>query len=292
MFRATPRSDSHSPISRAGLNAEAIGILEGLKREGLGSYEVTFNLGGLYLLESDLARASENYELAVGFDDRSVPALRQVARIAERLNELDKALSYLIRAKLEAPDDAEIQFAFGTVALRLEFIEDAKTALARALELRPGQRAARYWLGTAYGAAGQYDRALALYEGLLAENPSDAQVQYAVGSVHYLRSEFDEAARHLSESCRLEPGQLLSHYYLAMIAQKEGRTEESIRLFAKILESHPEHSPLLRGPRNLPSPGTAVRRGPAEPRDCARAGSAIGSRELPARATARPNGRA
>lgn len=229
-------------ISRGGLNAEAIPILERLKHEGVGSYEVAFNLGGFYLLEKDLAKASENYELAVKFKDRSVPALRQVARIAEQQGELEKALSFLIRAKLEAPDDPEVLFSFGTVALRLELIEDATRALERALELRPTHRATRYWLGTARGATRQYDEALKLYQSLLAEHPEDAQLHYAVGSVYYLKVAFQDAIRHLEESRRLDPDQLLSPYYLAMANQKQGRNKESIRMFREILNAYPDHA--------------------------------------------------
>ncbi len=229
-------------LSKGGLNLEAIRLLEGLKREGLASFDVAFNLGGFYLLDNDLVRASENYELAVRFDDQSVPALKQVATIAEERGELEKALSFLIRAKLEAPSDPEVLFSFGTVALRLELIADATKALERALELRPDHTSTRYWLGTALGAARQYDASLALYQGILDENPNDSQMQYAVGSVYYLKVAFEDAIRHLTESFRLDPEQLLSPYYLAMIAQKQGRNEEATRMFEGILKSHPDHA--------------------------------------------------
>lgn len=228
-------------LSKGGLNPEAIQLLEGVKQEGLASFDVAFNLAGLYLLENDLARASDNYELAVRFDDQSVPVLRQVATIAEERGDLEKALSFLIRAKLEAPDDPEVLFSFGTVALRLDLIEDATKALERALELRPEHKPTRYWLGTARGTARQYDAALELYEGILDQNPSDAQMQYAVGSVYYLKVAFEDATRHLAESCRLDPSQLLSPYYLAMIAQKQGRNEDAIQMFGELLERYPEH---------------------------------------------------
>ncbi len=228
-------------VSRGGLNRAAIRLLEQLKREGLVSFDVAFNLAGFYLLENDLAKASANYELAVEFNDESVPALRQVARIAERQGEFEKALSFLIRAKLEAPEDPDVQLSFGMVALRLEFIEDATSALEKALEVRPGHRTTRYWLGTARGAARQYDESLELYRGLLAERPDDAQLHYAVGSVYYLKVAFEDAARHLAESCKLDPGQVLSPYYLAMIAQKQGRNETAAGMFREILEDHPDH---------------------------------------------------
>lgn len=229
-------------ISQAGMNTEAAQVLERLKQEGVSSYEVAFNLAGFYLLEHDLVNASKNYELALTRNDRSLPALKQVARIAERQGELEKALSFLIRAKLEAPDDPDVLFSFGTVALRLEVIEDATKALEKALALRPGHRGTRYWLGTARGAARQYDEALELYLGLLAEHPNDSQLHYAVGTVFYLKVAFEDAIRHLEESQRLDPDQLLSPYYLAMVAQKQGRNEDSIRLFRDVLSGHPEHA--------------------------------------------------
>ncbi len=229
-------------ISQGGQTEEAIPILEALKSDGLGTYEVAFNLAGFYLMEGELDKATENYELAVKFNDQSVPALRQVARIAVQRGEFEKALSYLIRAKLEAPDNPEVLFSFGTVALRLELVEDAAKALERSLELRPGHRSTRYWLATASGAAGRYDEALFLYQGLLAEHPEDAQLHYAVGSVFYLKLAFDDAIRHLKESRRLDPNQLLSPYYLAMVAQKQGENEESIRRFRDILQRFPDHA--------------------------------------------------
>ncbi len=229
-------------LSRGGLNRSAVEVLEGVKRDGLANFDVAFNLAGLYLLENDFGKASENYELAVDFDDQSVPALKQVAAIAEKQGELEKALSFLIRAKLEAPEDAEVLLSFGTVALRLDLIEDATNALEKALELRPAHKATRYWLGTARGTARQYDAALDLYVGILDENPDDPQMQYAVGSVYYLMVAFEDAIRHLTESCRLDPDQLLSRYYLAMIAQKQGRNEDAIQMFREILRSHPDHA--------------------------------------------------
>ena len=62
------------------------------------------------MIENDSQKAAENYELALTFDDRSLAALRQIARIAEESGDYEKALAYLIRAKLEAPDDPDVLF--------------------------------------------------------------------------------------------------------------------------------------------------------------------------------------
>ena len=228
-------------LANGGLNREGIQLLEGLRSEGVETFEVAFNLGGLYLLEGDLEKASKSYELAVEIDDQSVPALKQVATIAEAQGQLEKALSFLIRAKLEAPDDPEVLFSFGTVALRLELVADATASLKLAHEARPGHKPTRYWLATAFGAARQYDSSLELYQGILQESPDDPQMHYAVGTVHYLKVEFEDAVRHLTESHRLDPDQLLSNFYLAMIAQKQGNNLDAVDMFEKILQQHPGH---------------------------------------------------
>ena len=229
-------------LAKGGLTREAIQILEAVKAEGYASFELAFNLADLYLHEEDSKQASENFELALTYNDRSLPALRQVARIAEEAGNYEKALAFLIRAKLEAPDDPDVLFAFGAVALRMELLQDGTNALERARELRPDHKSTRYWLGTARGANREFDAALELYKGLLAEVPDDPMLHYAVGSVHYLKVEFDPAAQYLRESCRLDPDQLMSYYFLAMIEQKQGRDAEAIKGFESILERYPDHA--------------------------------------------------
>ena len=229
-------------LSNGGLTREAIAIIEAVKAEGYASFELAFHLADLYLLEEDSEQATENYELALTYNDQSLPALRQVARIAEEAGNYEKALAFLIRAKLQAPDDPDVLFAFGTVALRMELLQDGTNALERARELRPDHKSTRYWLGTARGANREFDAALELYKGLLAEVPHDPMLHYAVGSVHYLNVEFDAAGEYLRESCRLDPDQLMSYYFLAMIEQKQGRDAEAIESFESILERYPDHA--------------------------------------------------
>lgn len=229
-------------LAGGGLTREAIEIIEAVKAEGYASFELAFSLADLYLLEEDSKRATENYELALTYNDQSLPALRQVARIAEEAGNYEKALAFLIRAKLQSPDDPDVLFAFGAVAIRMELLQDGTMALERARELRPDHKSTRYWLGTARGANREFDAALELYKGLLAEVPDDPMLHYAVGSVHYLKVEFEAAVEYLRESSRLDPDQLMSYYFLAMIEQKQGRDVEAIKSFESILERYPDHA--------------------------------------------------
>ena len=119
--------------------AEAIEILERVKRTSPPSYELAFNLAGVYLLKNDPVAALESYDQALVLNPTSVPALRQAAGIAEQQGELERSLSYWIRAKKIEPDNPEILFGFGRVCLKMDLLDDAEPALTKAASLRPGR---------------------------------------------------------------------------------------------------------------------------------------------------------
>ena len=91
-----------------GLPSAAIDILELAKPLAPPSYELAFNLGGAYLLNGDAARALASYDDALRLQPESVEALRQAAAVAEQERELERSLSYWMRARQVAPDDPEI----------------------------------------------------------------------------------------------------------------------------------------------------------------------------------------
>ncbi|MDE0103854.1 MAG: tetratricopeptide repeat protein [Bryobacterales bacterium] len=229
-------------LLRGGLSAEAARILEHQKRQGLASFQVAFQLGEIYSSHGDTEKAAQNYELAVQFDERSVPVLRQLASIAENAGDLDRALSFARRASVHGRDDANLLLSIGRLSLLLDQVADAARALERASELRPDHARTRYLLALARAGAGERDAALATLRGLLEERGGDADVHLAIGVVLHLGASFEEASGHLEESRSREPGGLLAHYYLGMAAQGQGRHADAAALFEEILEDHPDHA--------------------------------------------------
>jgi tetratricopeptide (TPR) repeat protein len=229
-------------LVKEGVVPEAIDILERAKQTSPPSYEVAFNLGGAYLLNADPARALEAYDLALSLNPDSVPALRQAAGIAEPQGELERSLSYWIRAKKVKPNDPEILLGFGRVCLKMDLLEDAEPALASAASMRPGEPAYQYTLAAAKVGKRQYEAAQGLLEGLVKKRPHDPQLQYALGSVLYLQGRLADAAARLRESVRLQPEQLASHYYLALVDRDQGNEAEAIEVLEKLLQRYPNHA--------------------------------------------------
>ena len=230
-------------LAKEGVVAEAIALLEHIKQSSPASYELAFNLAGMYLLKNDLPHALENYDLALGQNSRSLPALMQAGVIAERNNELERSLSYWIRAKKIDSESPEILEGFGRVCLKMDLLEDADPALTKAASLKPDNANYQYVLGSVKVGKKQFDRAQSIFENLVRKNPQDPQLQYALGSVLYLEGHLADADEHLKESIRLQPDQLATYYYLGLVAKDQGNEPEAIRILQELLERHPDHAP-------------------------------------------------
>ena len=229
-------------LATHGAAPDAITLLERVRQTSGPSYELAFNLAGAYLVNKDSARALDSYDAALALKPESVAALRQAAAIAERRGELERSLSYWLRAKKIQPDDPEGLLGFGRVCLRMDLLDDAEPALTKAASLKPNDPSYQYTLAAAKVGKRQFDAARQLVEPLVSKQPGDPQLQYALGSILYLQGHLDEAAMHLRESLRLQPEQLASQYYLALVVRDQGKDAEAIAMFENLLERFPDHA--------------------------------------------------
>jgi tetratricopeptide (TPR) repeat protein len=229
-------------LVEGGLGAEGIDVLERARKADPSSYELAFALGGAFVVKGDPARALEAYDVALGLKPASITALRQAAAVAERQGELERSLSYWMRAKKLAADDAEILLGFGRVCLKMDLLEDAEPALVRAAALRPGELAFQYTLAVAKVGKRQYEAAQGLLEPLVEKRPGDAPLLYALGSVLYMQGHLVEAGARLRESLRLDAAQVASPYYLALVARDQGRDAEAIERLEDLLRRYPDHA--------------------------------------------------
>jgi tetratricopeptide (TPR) repeat protein len=229
-------------LLREGVIDEGIAVLEHAKQAGPPSYELAFNLAGAYLMKKDAARALEQYDAALSVTPDSREALRLAAGVAERNGELERSLSYWLKAKKLAPDDPVILLGFGRVCFKMDLLDDAEPALAKAASLKPGDIPYQYTLAAVKVGKRQYDEARSILEPLVKAHPKDAHLRYAVGTVLYTQGHLQDAATHLAESIRLEPDQLPSYYYLALVVRDQGNDTEAIAMLAKLLGRHPDHA--------------------------------------------------
>lgn len=219
-----------------------IAVLEHTAQSSRPSYELAFNLAGAYLMKKENVAALAQYDVALGLKPDAVDALRLAAGAAERNGELERSLSYWLRAKKHAPDDPGILLGFGRVCFKMDLLEDADGALAKAASLKPGDIQYQYTLAAVKVGRRQYDEARSLLQPLVEAHPGDAHLRYAMGTVLYTQGLLPEAAAHLEASIRLEPDQLPSYYYLALVARDQGSNDEAIAMLEQLLARHPDHA--------------------------------------------------
>ena len=230
-------------LAKEGMPTEAIDLLERAKRVGDASYELTFNLASTYLVKGDMPHALENYDLALAQNPQSVPALMQAGNVAEQNGELERSLSYWIKAKKIEPENPEILLGFGRVCLKMDLLEDAEPALTKAASLQPENSVYQYTLGSVKVGKKQFETAQSIFESLVEKKPQDPQLQYALGSVLYLEGNLPEAAKHLRASIRLQPDQLAPYYYLGLVVRDQGDEPEATKILEELLQRHPDHAP-------------------------------------------------
>ena len=199
-------------------------------------------------------------------------ALRQAAGIAEQQGELERSLSYWIRAQKLAADDPEVLLGFGRVCLKMDLLEDAEPALTEAASLKPDDPSYQYTLAAAKVGKRQFEAAQALLEPLVAATAArSAAAIRARRRCSTSRAACADAAARLRESVRLQPEQLASHHYLALIARDQGRDAEAIELLEALLQRYPRSRAVVRSAGRTADERAALRRSGALP---ARGGAA------------------
>lgn len=243
-FEAPPVASSirfATLLAEGGALPDAIAVLERARAAGPPPYELSFNLGSAYVRNGDAARALDAYDAAIAAARDPLLALRQAAPVAERAGELERSLSYWMRAKKLAPEDPEILLGFGRVCLRMDLLDDAEPALEQAARLRPGSVPHQYALAAAKVGKRQFEAAQQVLEPLVKARPDDPHLQYALGAIHYVQGHLDEAATHLDASARLLPDQIASYYYRALVARDLGQDADATARLERFLQRHPDH---------------------------------------------------
>ncbi len=165
---------------------EGIQILDRVRQTGPLTFELAFNLAGAYLLNGEPARALDAYDAAISLQPESLPGAA-AGRSPRRAAAAARAIAVLLDAGKEARA-GRLQRScsgFGRVCLKMDLLEDAEPALARAAALKPGELSYQYTLAVAKVGKRQFEAAQGLLEPLVRARPDDAQLQYALGSVLY-----------------------------------------------------------------------------------------------------------
>lgn len=210
------------------------------------------HLGLLYLQMGQLEQAIPELRLAVRLDsartdasDALVHIWRKQARGAVAAGTPAAALASLIDARKVAPDNPDVQYEFGMVALQMSLFEDAVVAFEKTLNLRKGDPLAFYGLGRAFMGLSKFDDARQQFASYVIVRPDDFAGHSALGMTLAALERVEEAREQFERSIALQPEQTESYFRLGLIDLDIKNLDSAARNLRLALAHDPNHSGAL-----------------------------------------------
>ncbi len=162
--------------------------------------------------------------------------------------EAESAVGYYKKAVNLNPNNVKAHQRLGFLLQQVPgSLQEAMGHSAAALRLDPDNARALYDLGMALFQQRKPKQAVAYLRKALQGTPEDgskvynrADIGYNLGMALYLTGEYGEAAVHLSEAVRLQPGRASFHYSLALVLAAQGEIDETVQHYRQAMQLQPE----------------------------------------------------
>jgi Tfp pilus assembly protein PilF len=227
-----------------GLFDECISFIEKQRSSRAVPASLLVVLGNAYLGKNALPQAEENYLNALEGRLENAGALFGLAQISRLKSENREAAIYLSRVATLSTGSSppEFLYQFALEAMRVGMHDEAKSALERALELRPKEPSYLLALGISWLRKGDLFEAEKQFRHLLEMQPGNAQAQLHLGYVLLNQKKYAEARAWLEKSAR--PGVAIPEvfYYLGLVAQEQNDDARAIVLFERAVQKLPSYA--------------------------------------------------
>jgi tetratricopeptide (TPR) repeat protein len=159
----------------------------------------------------------------------------------------EKALAALLQARKVTPNDPDVEYRLGMVALRMGLFADAMEAFQSVLNSKPDYGAALYGLGRAQAGAAKYPEATLSFSNYVQSHPDDPSGQFALGLVLQTLQENQTARQCFQRSIELRPAQTESYFRLGLLDLDENQLTSAETNFRTTLKRDAKHAGALTG---------------------------------------------
>jgi tetratricopeptide (TPR) repeat protein len=204
-------------------------------------------LARFYITAGDFVQGEESLRQALLHKPDSISMLRQLAGVALKRNESQRAWQYMAKALELAPNSPDLLYEFAQLSLKNNLGQEAVIAMRKALLLEPDRPEFLFSLGDALLSTIGFHDAVTYLDRYLRLRPDDPAGHLSYGWALYLDKDFDGARKHLEESLRLNPDQVDAYYHLGTIAYETGDRARALELFSRVIQRKPDHAQALLG---------------------------------------------
>jgi len=200
-------------------------------------------LGDAYLAKNDLPKAEENYLAALDNKLDNAGALFGLAQISRVKGETREVAIYLNRVGtlITSSTSTDFLYKFALEAMQVGLLDEAKSALERAVQLKPKEPSYLLALGIAWLRKTDLFEAEKLFRRVLVMEPNNAQAQLHLGYALLNQKKYAEARTWLEKSARTSAPIPEVFYYLGLVAQEQNDDAGAIVLFEKAVRQLPSY---------------------------------------------------
>jgi tetratricopeptide (TPR) repeat protein len=149
------------------------------------SAEAHLLMASILLLADQAQSALKEAQRALELDPKFPSVQAWYGRVLMRLGDTEKAKVAFKTELASNANDFDSNLYLGVLLRQDKQLDEARSYLQRAIQLRPRQQYARYHLAAVYAAAGKPGDALPLLEGVLKEHGDFVEARVLLASVYY-----------------------------------------------------------------------------------------------------------
>jgi tetratricopeptide (TPR) repeat protein len=152
------------------------------------------------------------------------------ARCAMSLDQTETAVEALLLLSREFPHDPDVLFTSTHV-----YSELASRAAQDLAATAPSSDQAEQLEAEAFESQGNWDKAIAQYKTILAQDPKVSDVHYRLGRIYLSQSppDAENAKSEFAEELKINPDNASAEFMLGEIARQDGQWDEAIQHFSR-----------------------------------------------------------
>lgn len=252
--------DAAEKLSEAYLHGEkpdrAIHILEQLTVLSPTRKSARLLLAECRLKQGELAEAAQQFEAAIGIDDKDADLHYRLGRTQLLRGDLRRAEECLGIALALDPDHKAAWNDRGAALLNMGRTEDARRHFEEALTRDPQDPDALGNLGLVYLLANELNASAEICRRAIQSNPANAFANNILGNVLRAQGKLQEAVQAFQQALQVNAAYTEAHNNLALSYHSQGQVEEAVSHYRRAMELRTDcttsHSNLLHSMHYLP----------------------------------------
>ncbi len=211
-----------------------------------GDLELRLLLARIYLSEKRFARAVVTLEKVLEEDPGNERALGLLLNAYLAQKDLAGAVDSVDRLLKIHPDSVSLWLFKARLLARSDQPLAAKESYLKAVELSDYRFEVMMEAGEYLRKIGAFEEAEKLYRSYLERDPEDFHARQALLQILLAQEKWSEAERFLRESLKKFPERPGFKFFLGLVLEKEGRSEEALGIYREIPREAPFYSEALR----------------------------------------------